>query len=119
MDHQQAIDLLAAYLDDEATSEERVQIEAHLAGCRDCRRELEALRTEQSALREALRVKASDAIPPPQAWSQLQLGIQDERPSFLFLFRKRKWRILATVVVLLIVATLAALWLTGVLPGLR
>ncbi|OGO40352.1 MAG: hypothetical protein A2147_00875 [Chloroflexi bacterium RBG_16_57_8] len=119
MDHKQVNELLAAYLDGEVTKEDRVQIEGHLAGCRDCQRELEALKTAQETLRQALRSKASDAAPSPQAWEQLQPGLVEERPSFLFLFRRRKWRIVATIIVVVILVTLAVLWGTGVLPGLR
>ena len=119
MDHRQVGDLLIGYLDNELSSEERRQVDAHLASCLACRRDLEALKASQQALRQALAVEASDAAPSPQSWSRLQLELEDQRPSLLFLFRRRKWRIVATVVVLSVAVVLAILWGTGILPGLR
>jgi anti-sigma factor RsiW len=119
MDHNEIGDLLAAYLDDEVTPEERARIDGHLAGCRDCRRELESLKSAQTALRDALRSRASGIAPPSTAWSDLQHELGVQRPSFLFLFRRRRWRVVATIVAVAILVTLSVLWLTGVLPGLR
>jgi len=44
-------ELLSAHLDDEVTPEERTRIEAHLAGCSECSRELEDLDAARSAIR--------------------------------------------------------------------
>ena len=119
MDHKQIGDLLAGYLDNELSADEKQQVDAHLAVCRECRRDLEALKAAQRSLRQALTSKASGVAPPPQAWSRLQPELEAPRPSLLFLFRRRKWRLVATIIVLLIGVTLGVLWLTGVLPGLR
>ena len=119
MDHKEAYELLAAYLDNEVTTEQRRDIEAHLAGCRPCQQELASLRAAQAALRQALRSKASDVNPPDQAWKQLLPELEGQRPSFLFLFRRRAWRIVATIIIMAILVTLAVLWGTGVLPGIR
>ena len=119
MDHRQARDLFAGYLDDELSDEERRLVDVHLAACGQCRRDLESLRAAQEALRRALASTASGTSPPPGAWSRLQPELEAPRPSMIFLFRRRKWRIAATVLVVLIVAVLGLLWLTGVLPGLR
>lgn len=119
MDHKEASELLAAYLDNEVTTEQRKQIDEHLAVCRRCRDELDALTAAQDALRQALRSRAADAEPPSEAWTRLQPWLEVQRPSFLFLFRRRKWRIVATIIVLAILIALAVLWGTGIFPGLR
>jgi anti-sigma factor RsiW len=119
MDCRQVRELLTAYLDDEVTLDERGQLEAHLAKCPVCRHELDLLKEAQESLRHALQSEAAHADPPPQAWSQFQLALDAQRPSFLFLFRRRRWRIIATVIIVAIVITLAVLWGTGILPGVR
>jgi hypothetical protein len=45
-------DVLSAYLDDELTVAERVEVEAHLAACAECRADLEAEREIRLLLRE-------------------------------------------------------------------
>lgn len=60
--------LLAAYLDDEVTSDEREQIEAHLSTCPRCREELEVLAATEAQLREALKAVAGQVTPSAQAW---------------------------------------------------
>ena len=119
MDHKEAVELLAAYLDNEIASKERQELETHVAQCQRCRKELETLKRAQAALRSVLKSSAADVDPPARAWQQLQPGLESYRPSLLFLFRERKWRIVGTIVILVILAVLAVLWGTGVLPGLR
>jgi anti-sigma factor RsiW len=113
MDCRQVTDLLAAYLDNEVGPEERRDIETHLAGCGKCRDEMDSMRTAQQALRTALNSKAGNAEPPDQAWEQLQPGLGIYRPSLLFLFRKRRWRIVATFVLLVLLVALL-LWASGI-----
>jgi len=112
-------ELLTAYLDNEVTPEERQEIESHLAGCSRCRKELEELKSAQKMLRRTLKTQADDANPPPQSWTRLELGLETQRPSFLFLFRRRKWRIIGTIIIVAIIITLAVLWGIGILPGFR
>ncbi len=119
MKHEEAFDLLTSYLDNEVTAEQRREIEAHLDTCRICPKELEVLRHAQATLREALKSGADGADPPAQAWQQLQPALEAGRPSLLFLFRRRKWRIVATVLFIAVLVLLAVLWGTGVLPGAR
>ena len=119
MDHKQVNELLAAYLDDEVTGAQRQEIEAHLATCQSCRQDLDALKSARDILRQALKSKAADADPPSRAWTELLPELQGQRPSFLFLFRGRKSRIIGTIIALAIILALAILWATGVLPGLR
>jgi len=119
VNHKEANELLAAYLDNEVTAAQRRQIEAHLAGCRQCQQELTALKKAQDAVRQAFRSKAAEVDPPDRAWTQLLPDLEGQRPSFLFLFRRRKWRIIGTIIIVAILVTLAILWGTGVLPGLR
>jgi anti-sigma factor RsiW len=119
MDHKEAVELLAAYLDDEVTLEQRREIDAHVAQCRVCQKELDVLKRAQDSLRRAFKSNVAGVEPPPQAWQRLEPGLESYRPSLLFLFRRRKWRIVATIVLAVILVALAVLWGTGVLPGLR
>jgi len=119
MDHREAVELLAAYLDDEVTLEQRRDIEAHVAQCRVCQKELDILKRTQDSLRRAFKSSGARMEPPPQAWQRLEPGLESYRPSLLFLFRRRSWRIVATILLVAIVVTLAVLWGTGILPGLR
>lgn len=58
MNCQDARDQLSALLDDALATDERGPLAAHLAGCADCRRELERLRMTVTLLR---------TVPPPRA----------------------------------------------------
>ncbi len=113
MDCKHVTDLLVPYLDGEVGAAERSEIEAHLAGCEKCRRELESVRRTQRVLRASFSSKAGNAEPPARAWEDLQPGLDIYRPSLLFLFRRRSWRIAATVI--LVALTVAALlWASGI-----
>jgi len=52
-------DVLSAYLDDELTPEERVDVEAHLNGCAECRSDLDAEADVRRLVREL------PAVDPP------------------------------------------------------
>ena len=117
MNHEEASNLLAAYLDNEVTDEERTEIEAHVSQCSICRRDIESIRVAQEGLRRALRSEAAGADPSPTAWTQLLPELEGQRPSFLVFFRRRKWRIIGTIIVAAIILVLALLWATGILPG--
>jgi len=74
--------LLVAYLDHEVTPSERALIQAHLAGCDACQRELAALSALQSRISRSLQVRAAQAVPSPQVWSRLRARLAREaRPS--------------------------------------
>ena len=73
---------LVAYLDGEVAPSERELIQAHLAGCEVCRKELAALSATRSRVSRFLQMKAAQAAPSPQAWSRLQARLAEEaRPS--------------------------------------
>ncbi len=55
--------LLVAYLDGEVTPSERTLIQAHLAGCDFCQKELAALSVTQSRVSQSLQVRAAQAAP--------------------------------------------------------
>ncbi|MBA7616467.1 hypothetical protein ES703_23763 [subsurface metagenome] len=74
-------ELLAAYLDNEVTSDEREQIEAHLSACPSCREELEPLAATQTNLRHAFKLAAARASPSPRAWAAVKQRLAvEERP---------------------------------------
>jgi anti-sigma factor RsiW len=54
-------DVLSAYLDDELAPAARREAEAHLAGCAECREELD----EVAAARQAIRILPVHAAPRP------------------------------------------------------
>jgi|WetSurMetagenome_2_1015567.scaffolds.fasta_scaffold190824_3 predicted anti-sigma-YlaC factor YlaD len=119
MDCKEVSGLLAAYLDNEVTAEERRQIDAHLAVCKSCRQELADLAAAQNSLRRAFKEATSDTGLPRDAWKQIEPGLGVYRPSFLFLLRTRKRLVIATIAAIVIIVTLAVLWGLGILPGLR
>jgi Putative zinc-finger len=55
---------LTLLVDDRLPSERRAEVDAHLAGCASCRREVEALRRVKVGVREAL---AEHSVPPALA----------------------------------------------------
>ncbi len=65
--HNQIIDLLSAYIDNQLSSAERAEVDSHLEGCAVCRRELETLHWTVSLLRAVpqRRVPRSFTIPVP------------------------------------------------------
>ena len=74
------VEWLSAYYDGELEPVRRGQVEAHLGGCDDCRRELAAL----EALSQALsRDQAADAALTDQAafWRKLEPRLTDRAPA--------------------------------------
>ncbi len=69
------VDLLSAYLDQQATPAERAHIDAHLQQCMQCRAELDSLRRTVLLLQALPRV----AVPRAFTLSEAQVGIR--RPS--------------------------------------
>jgi len=83
-------ELLFAFQEGEVTPSEGTAIQAHLAGCDGCRRELASISSFQSRLRRSLRVSASRANPSPQAWSLLEArlgGARRDPPGWRAWFR--------------------------------
>jgi len=72
--------LMAAYLDNETTSYEREEIQAHLTACQHCREELEALTATRSDLRKTLNTATADLMPSQHAWARLseRLDVEEE-----------------------------------------
>ncbi len=70
--------LFVAYLDREVIPSEQTMIEAHLAGCALCERDLSALRSTRSRLNESLRTQAAQAAPSPQAFTRLQARLTEQ-----------------------------------------
>jgi hypothetical protein len=69
---------LVAYLDGEVMPSERTLIDAHLAGCKSCERELAALGSSRRQVAGSLKSVAAQAAPSPQARSQLQAKLAEE-----------------------------------------
>ncbi|MGC8782707.1 MAG: anti-sigma factor family protein, partial [Anaerolineae bacterium] len=72
---------LSAYLDGQVRPAERRRIEAHLAGCAACRRELASLRQTVALVRALPRVPVPRAFTLSQA--QVGLGRPTGRPAWL------------------------------------
>ena len=72
---------LVAYQDGEVMPSERTLIDAHLAGCASCERELAAVGSGRRRLAESLKSAAAQAAPSPQAWGRLQATIAEEAPA--------------------------------------
>jgi len=81
MDCKDVNELIAAYLDNEVTTDERDQIQDHLSTCQRCRQEIEALSATRNNLRRALRVAANEVTPSPQAWMRIKQRIEVEELS--------------------------------------
>ena len=73
--------LFAAYLDNEATASERESMQAHLASCADCRKELEALSATQTKFRQTLEMVTGSVEPSTQAWATLREQILSEKEA--------------------------------------
>jgi len=78
MNCQQIKELLPAYLDDEVNPSERRLIQAHLAGCNACHRDLALLSQTRNLVSQSLNIRAADAAPSPQVLSRLQTRLADE-----------------------------------------
>ncbi len=66
---------LAAYLDSEVTPSERLMIEAHLARCESCEKELVALGVTRTRVADSLQRVAAQYTPSDMAWSSLRARI--------------------------------------------
>jgi anti-sigma factor RsiW len=66
---------LEIYLNREIPLVERRRVQAHLARCSDCRRELDELDALQSLIRSSLRMLVGRAFPASDAWDRIQENI--------------------------------------------
>lgn len=70
--------LFVTYLDREVGPSEQTLIEAHLADCQACDRELSALRGTRARLTASLQAQAAQASPSPQALDRLTAGLAED-----------------------------------------
>jgi predicted anti-sigma-YlaC factor YlaD len=113
-------DWLAAYLDGEVTPERHQLIDAHLAGCEGCRKEMRAMASAQELLRRTLLDKAAGVEPSPQAWERLSRQITPSGSAgyiLTSLFRHPVWRIALPLALTVIVV--GSLWGVGMIARLR
>jgi hypothetical protein len=106
MNCKEICELLTAYLDGEVTPEEKANIDAHLAGCPQCRAEMEGLSETRDNLRSALTSMAEEAAPSPQAWEKIRnrLETKESRKGFWSNFTLGRVATAATVVAFLAIA---------------
>jgi len=113
MNCKEIYELLTAYLDGEVTPEEKANIDAHLAGCPQCRDEMEGLSETRDNLRSALASMAEEAAPSPQAWEKIRnrLETKESRKGFWLNFTLGRVATAATVVAVLVIAVV--IWQYG------
>ena len=112
--------MLAAYLDEEVTPEERRHVEAHLASCQKCQEELRTLASTRERLRLVLRAEAARVESSPRVWERVRRRIESKDSFWEQLgtyVSKPVWRAAIPVAVVLI--AIGALWSMGVLPGFK
>ena len=114
------LDLLAAYLEGEVTSEERGRVDAHLSVCQHCRQELAAMSSIQRELRLALKEEAEGVSSSPYAWQKLRTRLSaTSNPSFwdnlVSTMNRPLWRAVAASAVILVLAFAVVLRM-GALP---
>ncbi len=69
---------LVAYLDGEVAPSERRAIDAHLARCKSCEKDLGALGRTRVRAAKGMRMLVSEAAPSKNAWARLQAAIGNE-----------------------------------------
>jgi anti-sigma-K factor RskA len=92
--HEQYADDLALHALNALQGEDRVRLEAHLAACSSCRRELEQLRGDTALL----ALSAAGSRPPQRSRQRLLDAISKESPipaSVLTVSRRSWWGVLA------------------------
>lgn len=80
--HQRYRRSLNAYVDGELKASESRRLEEHLAGCGECRSELEKLKELQGLLRQGLEDPATQVT--PILWPGVRARIESGRPPGLF-----------------------------------
>lgn len=76
--HRRYLRSLSAYVDGELSPSESGQLEAHLAGCGECRVQLERLERLQGLLRQGLQDPIAEAT--PVLWPGVRARIEGGRP---------------------------------------
>ena len=85
--HEEAERLLPWLVTDRLDDEEQAWVEQHVAGCSDCRRELEALRVLQAACRQSdnrsvdARRAGRESGDVDRGWRRLRARLQPSRPA--------------------------------------
>jgi anti-sigma factor RsiW len=80
--HRQYRQALNAYVDGELSPSQSRRLEAHLAGCGECRVQLENLKRVQGLLRQGLRDPVVEAA--PALWPGVRARIEGGRPAGRF-----------------------------------
>lgn len=91
-------ELLSPYLDDALNAAERAKVDAHLAVCDDCRRDVEVLRKTMKVVRMAEPVRAPDGFRAAVRSRIEQLGAPSSRRPWAW-----SWRAAGAVVAVLVV----------------
>jgi len=110
--------LLAGYLDNELTTEEKMAVENHLTICPNCREELEGLALVQRDLSEALRLRSEEVSPSARVWEKVRDNISKDSHSTFWdwiggAFRNPVWRTVTPVTLVLV--ALISLWGSGII----
>lgn len=90
---------LSAFLDDELDPHERRQVELHISGCADCRREMVKLRNMIGLVGGMERPEV-----PAQLWegTQRKLAAASDQPIRIWVFRKHIWAVAPVAAAVLI-----------------
>ena len=70
-----------AYLDNELTLGERMALDAHIAGCAECQKDLAVLRLVHGRTREAVQAKAATLEAPVDAWAKFAERLALDEPA--------------------------------------
>ncbi|WNG37542.1 transmembrane regulator PrtR [Archangium violaceum] len=98
--------ILYPYLDGEFQAEERLEVEAHLTGCAECRQRV----NEETRLRQSLRRAARHAVEstraPDALRSRIQLGVHQEQRRVT-----RVWWLRASAAAAVVVVMVGGTWM--------
>jgi len=101
----------AAYLDGEGIPGERSSLEAHLAECAGCRKEMQAFTLTRELVRKVLAARAAGIAPSTQAWEKVRAQITTPGSAWETardLFRNPLWRVVVPVALMLLV--ISSVW---------
>jgi hypothetical protein len=73
--------LLARYVDDEVSRDERTLIEQHLAECQNCSFEVSQLRVAHHRVQREIKNWAASTVPPTRAWERFIARLAAEKES--------------------------------------
>jgi hypothetical protein len=106
--HEEWTDRFSAYLDGEATANERAAIEAHVAECAACRRVLEELRAVT-----AWAPAYAGIEPPAETWARLADGVDRAKSARLVPDSSRRFSLgqLAAAAAVVAVVSASSVWL--------